>query len=175
MPLNNFGVIDPVFEVPGVITGAWPFLLRSAQPEPPAFGWLRLIMGRPFVTYRLSNADEGPVSLDQETEVMSARGMGRIVHDPRLGNGMNPSIEVVRAVASDVNNIYAGGEAVLIHCLHGEERTGAVSAFWRLEFGEASLAAVEADLALYGITGLTRIADFLILDAVRDFAKQLGK
>ncbi len=38
-----------------------------------------------------------------------------------------------------------------------------------------SLADVEADLALYGITGLTKIADTLVLDAVRDLAKELGK
>jgi hypothetical protein len=150
------------------------YLLRAAQPDLGGFDFLRILLGTGYVSYRLSDSDEGPLDLPHEAGALLLSGC-RVVHDPRLGNGMRPDVDALMAVAADVDAIYKGGETVLIHCLHGRERTGGVCAAWRLIYGGASLADVEADLKAYGVTGLAAIVDHEILEAVREIARRQGK
>lgn len=164
MPLQNFGVVS---------RDGRCRILRAAQPDVYGLCDLEDIAG-PFVSYRLSASDEGEVTREQEVAALVEIGC-TLIHDPRLGAGLNPSLDALHAVASDINAIFERGETVLVHCHAGRERTGAACAAWRLIYGGATLADVEDDLKAYGIEGVTALADTLLLDAVRDLAKELGK
>jgi protein tyrosine/serine phosphatase len=170
VPLNNFGLVTwhPLADNHNT---AHVGLYRSAQPDAEGFWDLNFLIG-PYVSYRLSDPTEG-VSLADETEVLTKIGC-RVIHDPRLGAGINPDKGVVKTIVKDIQDLYLLGNNVLIHCLHGRERTGLIAAGWKLLYGDAKLADVMADLEAFGITGLTRIVDTLVVDCVQDLAANLG-
>lgn len=168
MPLQNLSIVARRQDAPLVHV----MLLRAAQPDADAFVDLVALVGK-FVDYRLSGDDEGAITAVDADSALVTLGC-RMVHDKRLGSGMNPSLDDLKAVTNDVNDIYKAGETVLIQCAHGRERTGLVSAAWKLIFGGASRATVMADMAAHGITGFTAAVDVLVIHAVNELADSLG-
>jgi len=127
-----------------------PGIFRSAQPDLRGLRAVRERGVRTVVVLRTS------IPRDERS---AAAELGlELVHIPMDGTKL-PSIEEVdRALAVVLD---ASKRPVLVHCAHGEERTGAVIAAYRVVVEGWNPAAAEAEAVELGF-GFDGLADFLV-------------
>ena len=127
-----------------------PGIFRSAQPDLRGLRAVRERGVRTVVVLRTS------IPRDERS---AAAELGlELVHIPMDGTKL-PSIEEVdRALAVVLD---ASKRPVLVHCAHGEERTGAVIAAYRVVVEGWDPAAAEAEAVELGF-GFDGLGDFLV-------------
>jgi protein tyrosine phosphatase (PTP) superfamily phosphohydrolase (DUF442 family) len=127
-----------------------PGIFRSAQPDP---GELRAAQERGVRTVVVLRSSVPA----QERDAAARLGL-ELVHVPMDGSQM-PSIEEVdRALAVLLD---PAKRPVLVHCAHGEERTGAVIAAYRVVSEGWDPAAAEKEALDLGF-GFDDLRDFLV-------------
>jgi protein tyrosine phosphatase (PTP) superfamily phosphohydrolase (DUF442 family) len=127
-----------------------PGIFRSAQPDAAALRALRQRGLRTVVVLR--------TKVPQEEREAAARLGLELVHVPMDGAQMPSLEEVDRALSALLD---ASKRPVLVHCAHGEERTGAVIAAYRVVADGWEPAAAEAEALALGF-GFDDLAEFLV-------------
>ena len=122
--IPNFAAVD---------YGIW----RGGQPTPA--GWLYLQSLGVTNVVKLNTAEEGS-DADAVQLGMSVQNFPITVQEQIFGEP--PSLKILRAEQ-------AIGPHTFIHCEHGQDRTGLVSACWRLDHG-ATKAAAEREMLQLG-------------------------
>jgi len=127
-----------------------PGIFRSAQPDPEGLRAAQKRGVRTVVVLRSTISDE---------ERNAAAGLGlELVHVPMDGTKM-PSMEEVDQALTVI--LDASKRPVLVHCAHGEERTGAVIAAYRVVADGWDPAAAESEALELGF-GFDDLRDFLV-------------
>jgi protein tyrosine phosphatase (PTP) superfamily phosphohydrolase (DUF442 family) len=127
-----------------------PGIYRSAQPDAEALRAAKRQGVRTVVVLR-TEMPEG------EPEMAAELGL-ELVHVPMDGSQMPSISEVDRALDVVLD---ASKRPVLVHCAHGEERTGAVIAAYRVVAQGWDPAAAEAEAIGLGF-GWEDLRDFLV-------------
>ena len=127
-----------------------PGIFRSAQPDPRELRAVRERGMRTVVVLR--------TSIPQDERSAAAQLGLELVHVPMDGATLPSFEEVDRALAVVLD---ASKRPVLVHCAHGEERTGAVIAAYRVVAEGWEPAAAEAEAIRLGF-GFDGLADFLV-------------
>jgi protein tyrosine phosphatase (PTP) superfamily phosphohydrolase (DUF442 family) len=126
-----------------------PGVFRSAQPDPGDLRAIRELGVRTVVVLR---------SAVPEAERETAARVGlELVHVPMDGTKIPSMEEVDRALAVILE---PSKRPVLVHCAHGEERTGTVIAAYRVVAEGWDPAAAEAEALKLGF-GFDDLGDFL--------------
>lgn len=141
MPLNNFGIVD-VKEGPQRES----FLFRSARPD--ADGLDLLANFNLMVVYNLCSEPED--SREDSAIWFEACYLPPWFTDP------DPVVEIAKRIYRD----RAKNGSILVHCQHGRDRTGLVIGAYRLMYCGWSLDRVNAERALFGVTGIFSALDF---------------
>jgi len=127
-----------------------PGLFRSAQPDSRELRAAQQQGVRTVVVLRSAIPE-------QERSAAAALGL-ELVHVPMDGTKMPTMEEVDRALAVILE---PSKRPVLVHCAHGEERTGAVVAAYRVVVEGWEPAAAEAEAIELGF-GFDGLGDFLV-------------
>ncbi len=127
-----------------------PGVFRSAQPDPEGLRAAQERGVRTVVVLRTSVPEE-------EREAAAQLGL-ELVHVPMDGTHMPSMQEVERALALILDS---SKRPVLVHCAHGEERTGAVIAAYRVVANGWDPAAAEAEAIRLGF-GFDDLGEFLV-------------
>jgi protein tyrosine/serine phosphatase len=151
MSLNNFGVVAAK-------------LYRSAQPDAAAWPSLRAL------------GIGAVVKLDSESEYPAAResaeaGPGIEVASVFI-NQWRPDAVAVRAAVAQIAAWIAAGLGVLVHCMHGRDRTGLIVGAYRLIEQGWPLEDVERERATYGVVGIIALADHEIAETLEAIARE---
>jgi uncharacterized protein (TIGR01244 family) len=96
-----------------------PKLYRSAQPEPSDAAWIKQLGIRTIINLRANHRDEDALDLPGVKLVRVPMDTWQI--------GDDEIVNALRAIAQAQKD-----GPVLIHCKHGADRTGAVSAMYRI-------------------------------------------
>jgi protein tyrosine phosphatase (PTP) superfamily phosphohydrolase (DUF442 family) len=111
-----------------------PTFYRSAQPLKAGFATLASEVGvKTVVSLRALHSDKKP-----------AKGSGLALVSVPINTWNITTDEVVQALA-EIRNAEKTGP-VLLHCLHGADRTGVVTAMYRMVFQDWSKADAEAEM-----------------------------
>lgn len=153
MPLNNFGIVDQ---------SHGGTLYRSAQPDLDGASTLVLLGVNVFVRLNGDGAEvPGP---DAQSGV-------ELVYRPIPTFSVD--LDECRAIVDLIKDRLAAGENVLVHCTHGRDRTGLITGIYRLTVNGWNLAAVNAERALFGVSGIIEeIGDHEINEALATVARQ---
>jgi len=127
-----------------------PGIFRSAQPDPAGLRAVQKRGVRTVVVLRTKIPEE-------EREAAARLGL-ELVHVPMDGTRMPSMEEVDRALTVILD---ASKRPVLLHCAHGEERTGAVIAAYRVVVEGWDPAAAEAEALELGF-GFDDLGAFLV-------------
>ena len=127
-----------------------PGIFRSAQPDPAGLRAVQKRGVRTVVVLRTKIPEE-------EREAAARLGL-ELVHVPMDGTKMPSMEEVDRALTVILD---PSKRPVLVHCAHGEERTGAVIAAYRVVVEGWDPAAAEAEALELGF-GFDDLGGFLV-------------
>jgi len=127
-----------------------PGIFRSAQPDP---GGLRAVQERGVRTVVVLRT-----AIPEEERSAAAQLGLELIHIPMDGTKLPSMEEVDRALAVILD---PSKRPVLVHCAHGEERTGAVIAAYRVVAEGWDPAAAEAEAIELGF-GFDKLRDFLV-------------
>lgn len=152
MPLNNLGTV--AFD--GGKTNKYVF--RSAQPDGDGLEMLRDTMGVRSIV-RLSGVDEGPLSYVCEMQYFERFPDCVVVSQPMPGLFRAAETEHVIKICKLIKEMLPRGN-VLVHCLHGVDRTSLVCACFQMMFAEADLATAMAVRKVYGVGDIRDCLDF---------------
>jgi len=132
-----------------------PGLYRSAQPAPGNFAWLARFGIRTILDLR------DPVSAKLERWAAGRVGIG--LENVPMSGLRAPSFEQVDR-ALDVLTDPSTPRPILVHCLHGQDRTGVVVAAYRAAIEGAPVAAAVSEAQGYGCchTVTRDLEDFLV-------------
>jgi len=150
MPLSNFGRVAKN-------------LYRGAQPDSHAWDTLRAL----GVTgaFKLNDEREYPVGRE-------AKEAGPTVQINSFAVGQwSPNEQMVVSAAGNIESWLNTGVAVYVHCSHGRDRTGLVIGAWMLLYRGATFEQVQAERALYGVTGIVALADAEITACLQHIAE----
>lgn len=151
MSLPNFGVILP------------NVLFRSAQPMTGQdFAWAKSALGINCI-----------VKLDDNSEFPNAtesKLAGCLVIPMSIGV-TQVTLEQIQTVASMINKKVAAGRKVLVHCLHGRDRTGFAIGGYEALYLKRPWAAIQKEMAAHGITGPYAVMDATGIALVKALAK----
>jgi hypothetical protein len=150
MPLSNFGIVKPG-------------LYRCAQPD--ADGWRTLNALGVSLALKLSTSDEYP----RDREAREAGPSVQIQESPI--DQWKPESKVVCGMVSDLVEWISTG-AIVVHCAHGRDRTGLVIGAYRLLADGWTLDQVNAERAVYGVTGIIAMADQEITECLAAIARR---
>lgn len=147
MPLNNFGHVCTTFP-----TGY--HLFRSAKPDEEGLKFVSHFLGVKTI-FNLAEEDEIDGGKEQEkfNGVVYTRSFNKIF---RYGDR-----ESVAQVCKEIHNELQF-RSVLIHCVHGRDRTGLICAAFKLLYLDppVSLAQVNADRKTFGVSPLINLVDY---------------
>ena len=149
MPLNNFGIVVP------------SRLYRSGQPD--ALGFLNLRAIGIHKIIKLNSDQEYPLDLEMR--------QFELVVDHFAVDMWKPDLQGVRVVAAHIAASMSNG-AVLVHCTHGRDRTGLIIGAYRLIYDHWMLPEVLKEFSDYGATGIIKLVDHEIIEALTEVSKQ---
>jgi hypothetical protein len=135
MPLNNFGVVLP------------NKLYRCGQPDRAGFADLMAI-GVTLVM-KLNGDNEYPIGRERQ-EFPGGVLLASI-------STFHPDIDGVLQAAKVLQEVIESWR-VVVHCMHGRDRTGLVIGAWRLRFCGWTLDQVNDERAVYGTAGIVKLA-----------------
>ena len=118
-------------------------LYRSGQPRARDWKLLRRYGVQTVVNLRMGPED--PACLAEERRACAAEGV-RLVHIPM--HTRVPSDEQLRQF---LHAVRSGGPA-LVHCRHGEKRTGVMAAAYRIIVQDWPIQRVRAEMARYSVS-----------------------
>ena len=114
-----------------------PGIYRGAQPGEEGYATLKKMGIRTVIDFRTTENDR------QQVE---AAGMRSIVEPIQMDNkGLREKVDKVVALMADPAN-----QPVFIHCRHGQDRTGIVSAAYRMKVEGWSLKDAETEMQAFG-------------------------
>lgn len=127
-----------------------PLLVRCSQPDADGFDTLRKIGCR--LIYKLNTPAESNPADEAKAFVP-----GNVQQLPQFS--YTPTVEMIKGIVDDLDAAVQSGIGVAIHCTHGRDRTGFLSAAYRiLKQGWEPKAAVE-EMKRYGASGIFELAD----------------
>ena len=153
MPLNNFGRVGHN-------------LYRSAQPIGDD-AWITLHALSVTMVYKLNGDAEYPAK-SERLLISAYLGLGSgLTVDEDISPILPDGKAIVRAARQvfQLTEPMGHDEALLIHCTHGRDRTGAVIGAYRILYDSWELEDVLNELESYGVHGIIRLADTGIIEA----------
>lgn len=158
MSLDNFGIVTS--------TMADAFLFRSAQPctQAAAETLRRLQVG---LVFKLdSDTEFRALSTEEEARLLPFANIAKVPQDP-----LSPCEASTRKLVEEIHAALASGINVLVHCVHGRDRTGLVCGAYHLIHDGWTLRDVNRERAQYGVAGLIKIADLPIDSVLQSIAR----
>lgn len=149
-------VSERIFGLPGLanVGRLAPGILRGAQPKPEGYATLKAMGVRTVINLRTSHSEKAAVE---------AAGM-RSVEIP-MDSMKNVDPAAVRKALSVMTD--PANQPVFVHCAHGKDRTGVVSAVYRMEVDGWSAAEADAEMEAFGFHEVW----FQLEKFVRDYPK----
>jgi tyrosine-protein phosphatase SIW14 len=157
---GNLRVSERLFGLPGLtnVGRVAPGIYRGAQPKPDGYATLKTMGVRTVVNLRTRHG---------EREAVEAAGM-RFVEIPM--NAMkNVDPAAVRKALSEM--IDPANQPVFVYCSKGKDRTGVVTAVYRMEIDGWSEAEAEAEMEAFGFHEIW----FQLKKFVRRYPKDRGE
>jgi len=127
---------------------------------------------QPATVFRLSHGDEGVLSAIDEATIC---GEFEFVHDEYAEILRFGEFDHVLKTIQAINDRIVQRRNVLVHCVHGRDRTGLIVGAYLIKYASWTVKQVQEMNALYGEHGLIAFIDFpdkLILDEIA--AQQKG-
>jgi protein tyrosine/serine phosphatase len=157
---DGYRTSEHLYNLPGLanVGRIAPGVYRGAQPEATGYAVLKRMGIRTVIDLRTTENDR------QQVE---AAGM-RSIRVPILmtNNGLRENVDRTVALLADPAN-----QPVFVHCRHGQDRTGIVSAAYRMKIQGWSLTAAEAEMQAFGFNDVwINYKQF-----IRDYGKQVTK
>ncbi|RII25633.1 MAG: protein-tyrosine-phosphatase [Geobacter sp.] len=134
---------ERIYNLPGLsnVGRIAPGIYRGAQPGADGYATLKKMGIRTVIDFRTTENDR------QQVE---AAGMRSILVPIQMDNkGLREKVDKVVALMADPAN-----QPVFIHCRHGQDRTGIVSAAYRMKMDGWSLKDAETEMQAFGFNNV---------------------
>jgi tyrosine-protein phosphatase SIW14 len=164
MPLNNLGI---------VVKWGGNILYRGAQPDRPGFGTLWQMGVKTIFKFNHDGEFRDDIEKDWFVEDYGTK-------DDDLAVRCWPLPGILRAnytdnvimIASAIDAALKLGH-VFAHCTHGVDRTGLVSAAYKVIYRASKLADVQKDREAYGISPIRDLIDYQDHEVLKDLYERV--
>lgn len=130
---------ERLFGLPGLgnVGRVAPGILRGAQPKPEGYATLKAMGVRTVINLRTNHGEKAAVE---------GAGMRSVEIPMNTMKNVDPAaVRKAILVMTDPAN-----QPVFVHCAHGKDRTGVVSAVYRMEIEGWTAAEAEAEMEAFG-------------------------